>query len=269
MMPLRIALASAIMFSSLGHAQSPSPEKPAEQKAHDQREPDQNDSKARPEISPKSDDKPQGRAAVQKKEDGPWSKFIEWTEHNDKAVVAISTVVIAAFTFALFVATFLLWWAGERHSERELRAYVFISRGSVHNFRIGARMVARLEIQNTGRTPAYEVGCTVRFELARLPRGEFLHGENVDRFTSKSTLAAGQCVDTTGIFPVDLTEEAHTEIINGTLAPFVFGTINYRDAFKKLRDTHFRMAFVGDGGQPRGPENQLLLTPMDQGNEAT
>src|SRR5437868_9091936 len=124
MRPFRIALVVVICLSTLTLAQSPSPEHSAKQQTRDQNEPRQNNAKADPETPPESQDQPQGRAAVQKKQDGRWNKFIEWTERNDKAVVAISTVIIAAFTAALFAATFLLWFAGERHSERELRAYV-------------------------------------------------------------------------------------------------------------------------------------------------
>jgi hypothetical protein len=41
---------------------------------------------------------------------------------------------MATFTIALFIATLLLWIGGERHSERELRAYVFPVEIKVENW---------------------------------------------------------------------------------------------------------------------------------------
>ena len=68
-------------------------------------------------------------AAKNQKSEKYWKRFVVFVETNDKFVNAISTAVIAAFTLALFVATTALWIAGERHSERELRAYIALHVG--------------------------------------------------------------------------------------------------------------------------------------------
>jgi hypothetical protein len=61
-------------------------------------------------------------------------RVVNYVEQKDKFVVALSTIVMATFTIALFIATLLLWIGGERHSERELRAYVFPVEIKVENW---------------------------------------------------------------------------------------------------------------------------------------
>lgn len=57
-----------------------------------------------------------------------WSRFVGWVEANDKFLVAFGTLILAAFTVILGLATAGLWWAtrnlvkeGRRASEGQVR----------------------------------------------------------------------------------------------------------------------------------------------------
>lgn len=43
-----------------------------------------------------------------------WGRFVAAVERNDKIVTVLSSVVIAAFTVALVIATFFLFWSSEK-----------------------------------------------------------------------------------------------------------------------------------------------------------
>jgi hypothetical protein len=83
--------------------------------------------------------------------------FLAWLEQHEHAIAALSTIVIALFTAALFLATFLLWWAGERHSERQLRAYLVVDNVSISRFAAGQTIETYAILKNTGQTPACDI----------------------------------------------------------------------------------------------------------------
>src|SRR6266478_1196961 len=80
-------------------------------------------------------------------------------EHNAE-VVAISTAIIALFTVVLAAFTLLLWFGGERHSERELRAYVSITPGKARINKDTAQLRGvQCVFKNHGKTPAFKINC--------------------------------------------------------------------------------------------------------------
>ena len=127
-------------------------------------------------------------------------------------------------------------------------------------------MIAKIEIKNTGQTPAHDFDANFRFDVHSWPRAEFLHGESSSIFPSATVLGPGVPVDLTLPFPEILTKQNRDRFVKGEKGIFVFGTITYVDAFKKKRETHVRLAFIGQGEEPG---NHILLSPMEQGNTAT
>src|SRR5437762_8856479 len=102
-----------------------------------------------------------------------YQRFVDYVEHNDKFFVALSSIVMAIFTIALFIATFLLWTGGEKHSERSLRAYVFPSEIKVENFKTQAPIVAFVQVKNSGQTPAYKFTCYANMIVGQYPQKDF------------------------------------------------------------------------------------------------
>jgi hypothetical protein len=102
-----------------------------------------------------------------------WNKFVKNAKSNSEVVVALSTLVMAAFTVTLFAATWALWKSGERHSERSLRAYVFPVEIKVQNFKTSTPIVAFVEIKNSGQTPAYNFTCYAKMTAGQFPQKDF------------------------------------------------------------------------------------------------
>lgn len=150
------------------------------------------------------------------------------------------------------------------NSERELRAYINFSEGSVVNFETG-RPTIQAVLTNFGATPAYDVVANVGVRLESLP----LAGDLTD--------AAGQAPQKFGVigptapFTIRISledpplgEEHRNAIKKGSAAIFFFGTITYRDAFAVDRITRFRVAYsasaMADG------DGSLVVCP--EGNDA-
>ncbi len=172
--------------------------------------------------------------------------------------------MIAAFTVVLAVATYLLWKAGEKHSRRELRAWIFITKAGVHGFVAGHRPSASVEITNMGKSPALDLDIRMTFETFDWPRTVFTHRPAVGGL-SKASLGAGGSVDSHGEISEPLEAGTAAEVQCGKKAVFVFGEITYRDVFDYERRTNFRFYFRGNGS---AHSPNLLLTPAEQGNEA-
>lgn len=205
---------------------------------------------------------------VEKNQDGWWSKFIEWTAHNDKAIVALSTVVIATFTLALFGATFLLWWAGERHSERELRAYLFLKDITLSNFgSTTERVEATISFRNCGATPAHSVNIRAAIDLVGLPRTDFSYpATGPSHIRSQSSIGPDVEVDAFRRLLRPVNQGEYNAVLSGKVGLFVFGEASYMDAFGKKRYTRFRYVQTGTGDLPL---NSLPLLAAEDGNEAT
>src|ERR1700719_3570647 len=78
------------------------------------------------------------------------------------AITALATVAIGFFTLTLKLSTDKLWEAGETQrrlyedtAERQLRAYVHITKASFSNLRGDAEFF--IEYKNCGQTPAYRM----------------------------------------------------------------------------------------------------------------
>jgi hypothetical protein len=71
--------------------------------------------------------------------------------------------LLVAFTAGLFAATVALWYAtrdlvrgAEETAERQLRAYIVVTQGSVTVPKSNDAINIYIQIKNTGQTPAYE-----------------------------------------------------------------------------------------------------------------
>ena len=61
-----------------------------------------------------------------------------------------------------------------------------------------------------------------------------------------------------------LTNEEKSALISKTMRLYTFGTIHYKDAFKKSRVTNFRLALQVDANL-----NPIALETCERGNTAT
>jgi hypothetical protein len=191
-----------------------------------------------------------------------YEKLIRWLERNDKATVALSAISTAIFTGALVLATFALWLAGKRHSERELRAYVFITSLGTEEFRPLSRPMTEALIKNSGKTPAFDFKVVSIFELHKIPRDEFYHPSSEQMEQARGTIGPGVEIRVGGPAMKPLTDEVYEAVIRGEGAAFFFGRVEYTDAFKKKRVTNFRYI-----GKPSG--KGIAWEAYKSGNDAT
>jgi hypothetical protein len=177
---------------------------------------------------------------------------------------------MALFTIVLSVATILLWNSGERHSERELRAYVFPVEIKVENFKEQRPIVAFVKVENSGKTPAYNFTCYAGMVAGPLPQKDLSAAKEAN--LPVSYLGPGEVMWFTPHGDRLLTAEESKAITHGTAAIYVFGEIRYVDAFEKQRHTTFRTIARGEHGYMHTEKERkdVLILSVDRegGNDA-
>lgn len=146
-------------------------------------------------------------------------------------------------------------------AQRQLRAYIFIVNGRVE--RLGDnRLKAALTIKNFGATPAYQLThqTAVRIVPNEEPTGYSQEG------VSKQVLLIPPNADAPlNCFSVKSFElDDHRAYAQDQCHIFVYGTLNYLDAFGRPQTTHFRFEVTGDIWASRGH-----LQQTEDGNDAT
>lgn len=201
-------------------------------------------------------------------------RFIYANASHDN-VVAFGTVVIALFTLTLWWSTSKLWKAGEKHSERELRAYVWVKAIGLHDLEVGKLPYVIVEIRNAGKTPAYNAtvtsGCII-FPAELPPDTPFpFTGEQIGSaskmiiyqgaeppFLSKAPLRAS----------ITMPQAVVDTLIEGKEARlFVFVLVKYTDAFGTDRETRFCNGI--EIGASIGNSGNIAFFHTEQHNTAT
>jgi hypothetical protein len=203
---------------------------PAEQEQHNQYEPSAYQSSSDAKVIGQSKPESQSGSQQDEQQQSYWEKCIVWLDQHDGAITAVSTFVIAAFTIALFIATRQLWKSGERHSERELRAYVDFGGICIRHFGVGKFAEGFLEFHNFGQTPAYKLKDRSSICVESFPNTEIHLPEWED---SSACMGPGAKLTLQPRMDRLLTQEEEAEIKNGTKAIYITAEIRYWDAFGK------------------------------------
>jgi hypothetical protein len=178
-------------------------------------------------------------------------------------VVAYSTVVMAIFTGALFLATWALWNSGERHSEKALRAYVGVDAGEIQNFGIEKPIKSVLRLKNSGQTPAYNLVTRQYMKIGTFPISDFT--SDVKERRTNSFLSPVQDVFANVSGDRTLTDKEHKAVIDGESVIYVVFELSYRDVFQKERTMNYRAYFRGN---KTDPGSTLELSQTEDGNKA-
>jgi hypothetical protein len=168
------------------------------------------------------------------------------------------------------------------NSKKQLRAYVVQEMGAIVNVAdpmpaIGlvptdARLshpewgpIIRLQIKNTGQTPALEVTNWAAICFREYPLVSALPERNPELRPMPSILGAGIVSTKTLFFGPPLTAQQIADLRAGTGAIYFHGEIRYRDIFKKTHFTRYRGMHHVMGGAI-GVSTDLTFT--EGGNEA-
>lgn len=181
----------------------------------------------------------------------------------------VTDTLVALFTLLLFAATWLLYRATKDlvagaadTAERQLRAYVSIVRSEIACVNPGGTPVAKLWVKNSGQTPAYSlngmggIAMGVTFDSLPAPTG--------GAEKTVGSLAPGATDEQFHTCPRPLTETEVLALIAGRLTIWVYGKLEYIDAFKKKRITEYRLQVGGNAGIQG---NQLAI--CQEGNKET
>jgi hypothetical protein len=182
-------------------------------------------------------------------------------------IAAIASIV-AALQFGALVATV---WVMILNGRRQLRAYVLpeqsgILDGTMTNppqpARAGVPGVGML-IKNFGQTPAYQV--LSWFQIAVIyPRDEETLVIPPLQQAFSNTLGPSATFNKLLWFNRPLTAPEITDIATGVRAIYLYGRIEYRDAFTKQRFTNFRLHYTGSFPPP----SNAIFFFSEKGNDA-
>ncbi|MGA8572066.1 MAG: hypothetical protein ACLP7A_01545 [Desulfobaccales bacterium] len=141
-------------------------------------------------------------------------------------VTAISTAVIAFFTWALVRANRQLWKASQEHSIHSQRAYIFIKE-IIHNIKpregIGELIIV---LENTGETPARKMICNYDFCCFS---GDIPNGFD---FPNKlppvyGVISRKATIDAKVLMPFNVFDDALTK----RQRLYIYGWVDYDDVF--------------------------------------
>jgi hypothetical protein len=174
-----------------------------------------------------------------------------------------ATVLLFVATLGLWLATVRLVRSAEKTAERQLRAYVGITKATMSNFGVGQILRMSMTIKNSGQTPAYRLTQHYSIMGGEYPRKEPL--PQVDTPGRFSTLGPGEVHILEIPLQGPLPGSAYSQITNGDAAIYVWGRVIYEDAFGYNRETRFSYIFGGRFGiHPGG-----AVVPSEEGNWST
>jgi hypothetical protein len=189
-----------------------------------------------------------------------------WTLSDKIAVYATGA------GFLQFVVLAITVWAMIHHARRQLRAYVLPDNCAIvdgtmltppRQDRVGVPGVSML-IKNSGQTPAYKVVSWAQIAVI------FMRDEQTALVVPPVAERFSNTVGASGLFnkalwydrPLAANEIA--DIAAGVRAIYLYGRIEYRDAFKKKRFTNFRLFYTG----AFPPIPNAIFHFSEQGNDA-
>jgi len=156
-------------------------------------------------------------------------------------------------------------------AERQLRAYVHIA-GGCSVFHEGKAIRARLNIKNSGQTPAYKLTITAfthRGEFPLPPAGTSKLFREAEETATEILRAGAAALAADGVQSneneIVLTPKERESLNADAIAIYLRGEITYDDVFGHQRHTAFRLYIMGrDAASGGGP-----LRQYGEGNEAT
>jgi hypothetical protein len=178
--------------------------------------------------------------------------------HDDAdAITALATVLL------VFVTGGLVWMAYRQivTSRAQLRAYVGVVTADIHGVVVNGIPKAHIAFRNYGKTPAYKFKILAAMGMA--PSFDTLPPPTGDPHGILGVLAPTADFHWFMDAPQQLNAQAFGFLTSGQLTLFVYGQVQYQDAFGNPRFMKFRTVVGGAAGVQSA---QLASCP--EGNEA-
>ena len=206
----------------------------------------------------------------------------EFFDAHNWLITALFAGLVTLFTWRLWqatielrVATDKLWDAGERQrqlaedtAERQLRAYVFVDGGSLILMTTDqGRMFiqGRVVLKNFGQTPGYKFATWTRMDVLETKSPVFR--DDLEGF-GESVIGPGSKRHVPVVRgPIDTADLQ--AIRRGTKSIFIWGRIDYVDAFGKARYLKFYNVSGREISEPgAGPSGKWAIEQADKPYEA-
>ncbi len=238
-------------------------------------EPAASNANAQPPVDQNSQAKPESGTTQPENQHSFLQQFLDFAAVNDRAILALSTLAVAGFTFCLVIANFFLWNAGERHSERQLRGYISAAPDYIFDFSPTQLVTIRYTITNHGLTPAYKVSNAAIVDILSYPLPlDYPFPATVPPERSQTLNPQEFFYGRTTAARLFTASEISDAVTNNGSRIYIFGTLNYVDAFGKKRQTTFcrsavgspNLAAVGAGGTQSRVD--ITYEICDQHNDA-
>lgn len=145
------------------------------------------------------------------------------------------TTVLAFFTATLWLSTRKLVMCTEKTAHRQLRAHVFPESVEISNigaFDASGNDCVKIRIKNYGQTPAYKCTCERKYDIFDFPVRIFpeLKISPNDPAPSLIDIPPGGFYETSITYKRPA-NDVRSDVINGIKAIYVYGVIEYEDAF--------------------------------------
>ena len=121
----------------------------------------------------------------------------------------------------------------------ENRAYLWIKVVEILEFEVGKPPKIRVQIENFGNTPAYELSVKTSFGFLTAFPDKPEYDVNLQGSISKTVLPPKSIAKQTAIHNVILTEQRKEAFLEGEIDFYAFGKIEYTDIFGSRRLTLF------------------------------
>jgi hypothetical protein len=152
-------------------------------------------------------------------------------DRKDETLVAF-TIILAFSTIFLWVATRDLVSSAEKTARSQLRAYISVVNGDIQLVNGANGIQAQIKIKNFGQTPAHR---TVAWASVRVLEAE-ITGFSMKKGDKPATRAVmGPGAETIVARLVAVSPDDLAAIHSGTKRIFVWGRVEYIDAFNKRR----------------------------------
>lgn len=167
-------------------------------------------------------------------------------------------------TGGLLIAFGALWLARRANeiagasAERQLRAYVLPGKISVEPPKDNEPIKIVMHIKNTGQTPASAVRWGAISGIYKNPVPDSMW-KTITDFEASSYLAAGEEIHSTMI-SAPLTASLRSSLKSSNETLYIYGEVNYIDAFGRSRETRYRLRFKPEVGG---------FSPTSSGNDYT
>ncbi|MGH6770200.1 MAG: hypothetical protein ACRECO_14385 [Xanthobacteraceae bacterium] len=169
--------------------------------------------------------------------------FVKWTLDATRAAVDEASKGTQAAEAAVEITRVT--------AERELRAYLSISKSEIKDVQPGRVPYAHLVFRNDGNTPAAHVQTNCRFNLAWFPDHGPMPDFAIEQKPSHGRIGHGQGMSAFPDLGRPLTADEFENLRNGRHAIFIYGSAFYTDIFGKTWELGFQLMHGGNVGIER------------------